>query len=102
MKIEGLILDESDIIQESKVNRSTGETQLTGKLNLITTNPTDTIEVKISPDLWAKGEAGPLLKGLVGKRHQFDVEYREFSFGNDEGKHVSLNGFHLFSLPNVK
>lgn len=62
MKIEGLILDESDIIQESKVNRSTGETQLTGKLNLITTNPTDTIEVKISPDLWAKGEAGSLLR----------------------------------------
>ncbi|KJY76353.1 hypothetical protein [Vibrio nigripulchritudo] len=102
MKIEGLILDNSDIIQETKNNRSTGETQTVGKLKLITTNPTSTIEVKVSPELWAGGKGGEVLKQCVGNRMSFEVEYKEFSFGNDEGKHVSMNGFHLFALPQVK
>lgn len=102
MKLEGLILDDSDIIQETKPARGTGEAVLVGKLKLITTNPTNTIEVKISPELWDSGKGGEVLKSCVGKRMQFNVEYKEFSFGNDEGKHVALNGFHLFDLPVVQ
>ncbi|MEZ8265151.1 chemotaxis protein [Vibrio cyclitrophicus] len=102
MKTEGLILDESDIIQETKTVRGTGETITVGKVNLITTNPTNTNVVKISSDLWDNGKAGELLKACVGKRMNFNIEYKEFSFGNDDGKHVALNGFHLFDLPNVK
>ncbi|MGY3569734.1 chemotaxis protein [Vibrio paucivorans] len=101
MKLEGLILDDSDIIQETKPARGTGEAQQVGKLKLITTNPTSTIEVKISPELWANGEGGKILKNCIGQRMQFEVEYKEFSFGNDEGKHVALNGFHLFALPQI-
>ncbi|WP_076587967.1 chemotaxis protein [Vibrio ostreicida] len=98
MKLEGLILDESDIIQESKTGRG-GELLQVGKINLITTHPTDTIEVKISAELWNAGKAGEALKQCVGQRMTFDIQYKEFSFGNDEGKHVALNGFHLFALP---
>lgn len=101
MKLEGLILDDTDIIQETKPARGTGEALTVGKLKLITTNPTNTIEVKISSELWAGGKAGEVLKTCVGKRTQFNVEYKEFSFGNDEGKHVALNGFHLFDLPKI-
>ncbi len=101
MKTEGLILDHSDIIQESKMVRGTAEMQQIGKLKLITTNPTETIEVKINADLWNGGKAGELLKQCVGKRMFFDIEYRKFSFGNDEGKHVSMDGFHLFALPEL-
>ncbi|OXX34127.1 chemotaxis protein [Vibrio sp. V09_P4A23P171] len=100
MKIEGLILDSSDIIQETKNGRG-GELLLIGKINLITTNPTDAIEVKVSPELWKGGEAGKLLTQCVGKRMTFEIQYKEFSFGNDEGKHVALNGFHLFALPEL-
>ncbi|MFB9136829.1 chemotaxis protein [Vibrio olivae] len=99
MKTEGLILDVSDIIQETKAVRGTGESQLVGKVKLITTNPTETIEVKINADLWNGGKAGEILKQCVGNRMFFDVEYRKFSFGNEEGKHVSMDGFHLFALP---
>ncbi|MDN3611628.1 chemotaxis protein [Vibrio ostreicida] len=100
MKLEGLILDESDIIQESKTGRG-GELLLLGKINLITTHPTDTIEVKISAELWNSGKAGQTLKQCVGQRMTFDIQYKEFSFGNDEGKHVALTGFHLFALPQL-
>lgn len=101
MRTEGLILDESDIRQESRTNRE-GGVQVFGKVNLITTNPTNTIEVRVSPELWDGGKAGGVLKQLVGKRMMFDVEYKKFSFADDGGKHVSMDGFHLFALPEVK
>ncbi|MCC3818090.1 chemotaxis protein, partial [Vibrio parahaemolyticus] len=37
----------------------------------------------------------------VGNRMMFDVEHKKFSFGNDEGKHVSIDGFHLYALPQL-
>ncbi|ODY18373.1 chemotaxis protein [Vibrio parahaemolyticus] len=98
MKMEGLILDVSDITQETKVDRN-GEQKLNGKLRLITTNPTDTIEVRVAPELWGSGKAGEVLKQCVGSRMMFDVEYKQFSFANDDGKHVSMQGFHLYALP---
>lgn len=100
MRMEGLILDASDIVQETKIDRN-GEQKQNGKLRLITTNPTDTIEVRISPELWENGKAGELLKRCVGNRMMFDVEHKKFSFGNDEGKHVSIDGFHLYALPQL-
>lgn len=98
MRMEGLILDESDITQETKVDRN-GEQKTNGKLRLITTNPTDTIEVRVSPELWDNGKAGELLKRTIGKRIMFDVEHKKFSFANDDGKHVAIEGFHLYALP---
>lgn len=99
MKMEGLILDKADIIQETKSKFGTGEQITLGKLNLITTNPTQSIVVNISAEMWANGAAGEHLKQLVGKRMMFDIQYKETKFGNDEGKHVEINGFHLFALP---
>ena len=100
MRMQGLILDESDIQQETKVDRN-GEQKTVGKLRLITTNPTSTIEVRVSPELWDDGKAGELLKRCVGNRILFDVEHKKMSFGNDEGKHVSIDGFHLYALPEL-
>ena len=99
MKLAGLILDASDIIQETKTIHGTGETVQVGKMNLITTNPTATIEVKINKDLWNGGKCGELLIQCVGKRMDFEVEYKEMAFGNEQNKHVAINGFHLFALP---
>lgn len=101
MKTEGLILDPSDIRQETRISRD-GEHQTFGKLNLITTNPTNTIEVRISPELWQDGKAGEVLKTLVGNRTSFDIEYKKFSFADNDGKHVSMDGFHLYALPQTK
>ncbi|EHK5108027.1 chemotaxis protein [Vibrio parahaemolyticus] len=97
--MEGLILDESDITQETKLDRNSGEQKTNGKLRLITTNPTDTIEVRVSAELWDNGKAGELLKRTIGKRIMFDVEHKKFSFANDDGKHVAIEGFHLYALP---
>lgn len=102
MKMEGLILDHSDVIQETKTVHGTGESVLVGKVNLITTNPTATIEVKVSEKLWDGGKAGEVLQACVGQRMNFEVEYKEMAFGNEQNKHVSINGFHLFSLPQLK
>ncbi len=102
MKLEGLILDETDIQQQTKTNRGTGEQTTVGVLNMITTTPTGTIQVRIPTDMWSNGAAADVLKKCVGKRMQFAVEYKEFSFGDDNGKHVSMNGFHLFELPQMK
>ena len=101
MRMQGLILDETDIIQETKLDRNTSEQKTMGKLRLITTNPTSTIEVRVSPVLWDGGKAGELLKRCVGNRMLFDVEHKKMSFGNDEGKHVSIDGFHLYALPEL-
>ncbi|HFQ5309437.1 TPA: chemotaxis protein [Vibrio vulnificus] len=100
--MEGLILDVSDITQETKRDFNTGEEKLYGKLNLITTNPTSTIEVRIAPELWQGGESGKLLKTCVGQRMMFDVEFKKMSFANNEGKHVEIQGFHFFQLPEPK
>ncbi|WP_105902100.1 chemotaxis protein [Vibrio gangliei] len=99
MKIQGLILDETDIIQSTKLNRSTGESEQVATINLVTTFPTDTIRVSISADLWNKGEAGKVLKSLVGSRTEFQIKYNEMSFADDKGQHRSFNGFQLFALP---
>ncbi|MET1280801.1 chemotaxis protein [Vibrio cidicii] len=99
MRMEGLILDASDVTQETKRDYTTGEEKLHGKLNLITTNPTSTIEVRIAPELWRGGEAGKLLTSLVGKRTMFDVEFKKMSFGNEQGKHVEIQSFQLYQLP---
>ncbi|CAH8189099.1 Chemotaxis protein [Vibrio aestuarianus] len=100
MKIEGLLLDSSDITQETKTGRG-GELLQAGKFKLITTCPTDTMKVNVSPELWKGGESGKLLQQCVGKRMMFEIEFKEFSFANDEGKHVALKGFHLYSLPEL-
>ncbi|EKO3832916.1 chemotaxis protein [Vibrio harveyi] len=101
MRMEGLILDASDIVQETKKDYTSGHEIRLGKLRLITTNPTDTIEVRVSPEFWQDGKGGEHLKGVVGKRIMFDVEHKKFSFANDEGKHVSIEGFHLYAMPVV-
>jgi len=101
MKIEGLILDASDVIQETKTIYGSGEQVLVGKIKLITTNPTSTIEVKVNEKLWEAGKGASTLQALVGKRTNFNVEYKEMAFGDDKNKHVSINGFHLFSLPEL-
>ncbi len=101
MLLEGLILDESDITQETKRNRGTGEETLVGYINLITTKPTDTIRVSIPADIWNGGECGKVLKQLVGKRVNYAVRYNDMSFANENGQHVSFNGFQLYAAPEL-
>lgn len=102
MKLEGLILDKSDIIVKDKVIHGTGEVQKVGVIKLITTCPTQTVDVHVSADFIKKPETLQRLESVVGSRVQLGVEYKEMSFANNEGKHVAINGFHLFELPSGK
>ncbi|WP_350940586.1 chemotaxis protein [Vibrio metschnikovii] len=101
MKTEGLILDESDIIQETKTKFGTTEQITIGKIHLITTYPTDKIEVTVPTELWENGKAGILLKQLVGKRMTFNIQFRESKYADDKGQMKQFNGFTLFNLPDV-
>lgn len=102
MKLEGVILDPSDVQIKPKVNYQTGETTNVGLLRLITTSPTQTIDVHISSDFVKDGKTIDLLKNTGGSRIQLSVEYKEMSFANSDGKHVSINGFHLFEAPLIR
>jgi hypothetical protein len=102
MKLEGLILDKSDIQLKDKTNFNTGEVQKVGLIKLITTYPTQTVDVHVSVDLMKDPKALPTLQSIVGNRTQLSVEYKEMSFANSDGKHVAINGFHLFELPQLK
>lgn len=102
MKLEGVILDPSDVQIKPKVNFQTGETTNVGLLRLITTSPTQTIDVHISADFVKDGKTIDLLKNTGGSRIQLSVEYKEMSFANSDGKHVSINGFHLFEAPQAQ
>lgn len=99
MKIEALILDASDIIGEVKKRYGTENTFTVGKINLITTNPTQTISVNVSEELWGNGKGGDLLLNFVGHRIPFEIEFKQSKFGDDEGRHREVTGFHLFKLP---
>ncbi|ELZ5774766.1 chemotaxis protein, partial [Vibrio metschnikovii] len=99
MKTEGLILDESDIIQETKTKFGTTEQFTIGKIHLITTHPSDKIEVTVPAELWENGKAGVLLKQLVGKRVNFHIQFRESKYAADNGQMKQFSGFTLFNLP---
>ncbi|WP_242006000.1 chemotaxis protein [Vibrio cholerae] len=72
-----------------------------GKVNLITTNPTQTITVHVSEELWSDGKGGESLLSLVGQRAMFDLEFKQSKYGDNEGRHRENTGFHLFKLPSV-
>ncbi|MCT8878650.1 hypothetical protein [Shewanella xiamenensis] len=102
MKLEGLILDPSDIQIKEKKNYQTGEVTNVGLIRLITTAPTQTVDVHISADFVKDGKTIEILRGTVGNLTQLCVEYKEMSFANTDGKHVSINGFHLFEAPKAQ
>lgn len=102
MKLEGLLLDADDIQQRTKTVFATGEQTTVGSFRLITTKPSDKIDVSISSELWDGGKAGELLKKCVGQKMQFNVEFKTMSFADKDGKHVEMKGFHLYSLPEIK
>lgn len=102
MKLEGLILDKTDIQVKDKTNFSSGEVNKVGLIKLITTYPTQTVDVHVSAELMKNPKTLETLNSAVGHRTQLSVEYKEMSFANNEGKHVAINGFHLFELPQIK
>jgi hypothetical protein len=102
MKLEGLILDKSDIQVKEKTTFNTGEVNKVGLIRLITTYPTQTVDVHVSVELMKDPKTLNVLHSIAGTRTQLSVEYKEMSFANSDGKHVAITGFHLFELPQAK
>lgn len=98
MKITGQILSETDITVKSRTNPNTGEVTKSGVVRLLTFEPTEIIDVRISDDMVKSGALDALPK-LIGKPFEVTLAYRAFSFADDNGKHVSMSGFHLVQLP---
>jgi len=98
MRVQAMILSPSDITTQTRV--TDGVSKMTGKINLLVTEPTDTIEVSLSEDQ-IKAGFHERLKELVGFK-PFDVliEYRNSSWGDgNTGQHRTYTGFRLVDLP---
>ncbi|MCE2597235.1 hypothetical protein K6Y31_20895 [Motilimonas cestriensis] len=98
MIVKGMILSKSDVQPVSKVNPKSGEAKKVGTLKLLVTEPTQVIDVGINENIIAADGINQL-RALSGDYHEFTIEFKEMSFGNDAGKHVQINGFHLVNLP---
>ncbi|OOF11108.1 hypothetical protein BZG82_05700 [Salinivibrio sp. PR5] len=98
MIISGQILSETDLQIKTRTNPHTGEVTKTGSMRLLTFEPTEIIDVRISTDQMNAG-AIDALKKFIGKQLDFKIAYRNFSFADDNGKHVAMSGFNLVELP---
>lgn len=101
MIVKGMILSKTDVQPVSKVNPKTGETKKVATLKLLVTEPTQVIDVGLNENIVAADGVNQL-RALSGEYYDFNIEFKEMSFGNDAGKHVQINGFHLVTLPVVK
>lgn len=98
MRVQAMILSLADITTQTRL--TDGVSKVTGKINLLVTEPTDTIEVGLSEDQ-IKAGFHEQLKQLVGFK-PFDVliEYRNSSWGDgNTGQHRTYTGFRLVDLP---
>ncbi|MGU5737272.1 hypothetical protein [Aeromonas caviae] len=97
MKIIAQILSATDITTATK-DRD-GRKVTTGQVKLLCTDPSQIIDVAITEEQVAAGYHASL-KTIVGKGPtEFMVEYRSGSFGDDNNRHRSYNGFRLVDLP---
>lgn len=103
MKIEGQIPELSDIeIKDKITNYQTGETVKVGLFRFLLNSPSQIIDVHVSADLVKDNKSVEFLKSSVGTRVPLSIEYKEMSFANSDGKHVRINGFHLFETPVIR
>lgn len=97
MKIIAQILSATDIITATK--QRDGRMVVTGTVKLLTTDPSQIIDVAITEEQVTAGYHS-MLKTIAGKGPtEFMVEYRNGSFGDDNGRHRQFNGFRLVDLP---
>lgn len=97
MKIIAQILSGTDITTATK-DRD-GHKVTTGTVKLLTTDPSQIIDVAITEEQVTAGYHA-MLKTIAGKGStEFMVEYRNGSFGDDNGRHRQFNGFRLVDLP---
>ena len=97
MKIIAQILSNTDITTTTKDRDNRKVT--TGLVKLLCTDPSQIIDVAITEEQVTAGYHAQL-KTIVGKGPtEFMVEYRNGSFGDDNGRHRQFNGFRLVDLP---
>lgn len=103
MKIEGRIPDLTDIQIKPKIkNYQTGESVDVGVFRFLASSPSQILDVHVSEFLVKDNKTIETLKASVDQRITLSIEYKELSFANAEGKHVSINGFHLFEAPTLQ
>ncbi|WP_368165812.1 hypothetical protein [Aeromonas sp. R9-1] len=97
MKVQAMILSDADIT--TKTAERDGKSVITGKINLLVTEPTQTIEVGLSEEQIKAGFHTDLKKLVGFKPFECCIEYRNSTWGDEGGKHRSYNGFRLADLP---
>lgn len=99
MIAKGMIQDIDDIQQVSRTNQTTGEHTQSGVIKVLTSKPTQVIDVRVNVDLWKESQNGKHFKSLVGKQFEFLVEYNQYSFTDASGAARSGTTMNLFNLP---
>ncbi len=99
MIAKGMIQDIDDIQQNTRVNGQTGEQTQVGVIKVLTSKPTQVIDVRVNADLWKEAQNGKHFENLVGKQFEFLVEYNQYSFTDSSGAARSGTTMNLFNLP---
>lgn len=101
MEIKGTLLSADDIELKTSVNRQTGEEVQRGKFRFLVSHPTALLDVTVQPEQVKSGVLD-LIRGVVGKPCTMHIDYRNMSFGNDQGQHVSINQHVFVGFPEAK
>ena len=98
MILNALIMSKEDIQLKTSTNRTTGEVTQRGHVRLLVTNPTNLLDVSLTPEQVAAG-VPEQLKNYISKQSNFLVDYRDMAFAGDNGQHVSIKGFVFVGFP---
>lgn len=97
MKVQAMILGHADIT--TKTTNKDGLDVVTGSVKLLVSDPSQIIDVSITEDQIKAGDHTKL-KELVGRGfHEYAIEWRDSSWGDNSGRHRTYSGFRLVSLP---
>lgn len=98
MKLNAIIMSQQDIQLKISVNRQTGESTQRGHFKLLVTNPTNLLDISLTPEQ-VKDGVPTQLQACIGKQMDFLVDYRDMAFAGDNGQHIALKNFVFVGFP---
>jgi len=99
MEIELTVMNESDFTIKDSVDRATGVSQKRGTFRALVMNPMNLLDIGITDSDIHAGVKENLLK-KAGQPQKVFVDYKDQSFADENGKHVSIKRLVFIGFPN--